>query len=304
MLFNLVLLRKLEYHERLDFALKRRLKAENIHVNLEMEAFNLFSTAVASAAASSNMDSNGMSLESGTASTLAAFRVRDQDLRLRDQVGAGALCDVFLGKWRATEVAVKKLRGSEGAGADGEVQEAIRAFGGELAVLSQLRHPNICMLLGMCYYPPQLVLEYCSRGSLHRLLHLAPPTATTLDGEGGGADGPAPGSDLDMSLRLKLLCEAALGMAYLHQQGVVHRDLKSPNLLVTAEWQCRVADFGLSALKQQRARRALPRDGRDERLLLSLQKLQHALGGAERARGVRRARTIFGNRRHEALRRG
>ena len=121
-LFNLVLLRKLEYHERLDFALKRRLKAENIHVNLEMEAFNLFSTAVASATAvggsSRNIDGNGMALESGmvAASTLAAFRVKDQDLRLRDQVGAGALCDVFLGKWRATEVAVKKLRGSEGAG--------------------------------------------------------------------------------------------------------------------------------------------------------------------------------------------
>ena len=232
-LFNVMLQRKLELHERFDFHLTRRLKAENIHVNLEMEAFQLFSKAASR--------SHG----SGAASeVVASLRVKEKDLRVKEQIGAGSFCDVYLGKWRATDVAIKKLRGGKDV-----LQDAIVAFGSELNILSQLRHPNICMMLGICFYPPQLLLELCSRGSLHRWLHLSHNDQD--DAVGSAEDGEGRGDQLDMSLLLKLSLEAALGMAYLHQQGIIHRDLKSLNLLVTAQWQCKVSDFGISSLKEK-----------------------------------------------------
>jgi serine/threonine protein kinase len=236
-LFNVMLLRKLELHERFDFHLTRRLKAENIHVNLEMEAFQLFSKAVSPGG------------DASASKVVASLRVKEQDLRVKEQIGAGSFCDVYLGKWRATDVAIKKLRGGQDV-----LQDAIVAFGSELGILSQLRHPNICMMLGICYYPPQLLLELCSRGSLHRWLHLGrdeqdDPSASA--GEAADRDRGGSGDELDMSLLLKLALEAALGMAYLHQQGIIHRDLKSLNLLVTAQWQCKVSDFGISSLKEK-----------------------------------------------------
>ena len=73
-------------------------------------------------------------------------------------------------------------------------------------------------------------MEYVPRGDLHSVLH------SGLDATAFTWSDPL----------LKLALDAGQGMVYLHSQKVMHRDLKSTNLLVSATFGCKVSDFGLS----------------------------------------------------------
>merc|ERR1711934_1247513 len=57
------------------------------------------------------------------------------------------------------------------------------------------------------------------------------------------------GENFKWGMRLKLLREAAVGMAFLHSKKLIHRDLKPQNLLVSQDWTCKIADFGVSTIK-------------------------------------------------------
>lgn len=96
-------------------------------------------------------------------------------------------------------------------------------------MMAQMRHPNVVLYLGLCLDPPCVVTEYCARGSLSDVLKRAGNT-------------PAMAAQLDWSRRLNMALDAAKGMHYLHQSNppVIHRDLKSPNLLVDRHWRVRV----------------------------------------------------------------
>ncbi|KAH9674827.1 serine/threonine-protein kinase CTR1 [Citrus sinensis] len=102
--------------------------------------------------------------------------------------------------------------------------------------MKRLRHPNIVLFMGAVTQPPNLsiVTEYLSRGSLYRLLHK-----------------PGVREMLDERRRLNMAYDVAKGMNYLHRRNppIVHRDLKSPNLLVDKKYTVKVCDFGLSRLK-------------------------------------------------------
>ena len=90
-----------------------------------------------------------------------------------------------------------------------------------------LKHKNICRLLGAGDSPQchALVYEYCAGGSLHDLL-----------------SGTQPYEYLSIAL------DIANGMAYLHSKDVIHRDLKSTNVLIDENGRAKIADFGLSVL--------------------------------------------------------
>ncbi|KAL9677353.1 hypothetical protein QQ045_005582 [Rhodiola kirilowii] len=106
-----------------------------------------------------------------------------------------------------------------------------RDFEMELDILCKLGHPNIVNLLGYCSEMGErlLVYEFMPHGTLHDHLH-------------GGL------SPLNWSLRLKIAAQAAKGLEYLHHEAVppiVHRDVKSSNILLDGEWRARISDFGL-----------------------------------------------------------
>jgi serine/threonine protein kinase len=77
------------------------------------------------------------------------------------------------------------------------------------------------------------VMELMTLGSLREVLHneLIP--------------------DIPVQLRIRILTHAAKGMYFLHSSGIVHRDLKSLNLLLDAKWNVKVSDFGLTRFKEQ-----------------------------------------------------
>jgi serine/threonine protein kinase len=98
----------------------------------------------------------------------------------------------------------------------------------ESSLMASLQHPNIVQFMGVCTRPPAMITEYCSRGSLAEVLK-------------GAKIRPDKLRALTWTRRLAMALDAAKGMLYLHESGVVHRDLKSPNLLVDKSWKVKVA---------------------------------------------------------------
>ncbi|KAL6601535.1 hypothetical protein ACP70R_044755 [Stipagrostis hirtigluma subsp. patula] len=159
------------------------------------------------------------------------------ELVLKEKIGAGSFGTVHRADWHGSinsillqDVAVKILMEQDFH------PERFREFMREVAIMKSLRHPNIVLFMGAVTEPPNLsiVTEYLSRGSLYKLLHRS------------GAK-----EVLDERRRLNMAFDVAKGMNYLHRRSppIVHRDLKSPNLLVDKKYTVKVCDFGLSRLK-------------------------------------------------------
>ncbi|RVX19485.1 putative receptor-like protein kinase [Vitis vinifera] len=117
-----------------------------------------------------------------------------------------------------SHVAVKKI--------DGRGQDAEREFENEVDLLTKIQHPNIISLLGYSSHEESkfLVYELMQNGSLETELH-----------------GPSHGSSLTWHIRMKIALDAARGLEYLHEHcnpPVIHRDLKSSNILLDFKLQC------------------------------------------------------------------
>ncbi|KAL9259688.1 Serine/threonine-protein kinase EDR1-like protein [Drosera capensis] len=173
-----------------------------------------------------------------------------EDLVIGERIGLGSYGEVYRADWNGTEVAVKKFLDQDFSGA------ALVEFRSEVRIMRRLRHPNIVLFVGAVTRPPNLsiVSEYLPRGSLYRIIH-------------------RPYCDIDEKCRIKMALDVARGMNCLHTSTptIVHRDLKSPNLLVDDNWNVKVwcmhvafafvnsptnemlamqvCDFGLSRLK-------------------------------------------------------
>jgi serine/threonine protein kinase len=105
----------------------------------------------------------------------------------------------------------------------------------EAGIMVTLRHPNIVSFIGVTLSPPAVVMEFCALSSAADVLERA-------------RRDPAKAAELTWERRLAMATDAAQGMLYLHSRSppVIHRDLKSPNLLVAADWSVRVSDFNMS----------------------------------------------------------
>ncbi|XP_010540114.1 PREDICTED: tyrosine-sulfated glycopeptide receptor 1-like [Tarenaya hassleriana] len=128
-----------------------------------------------------------------------------------------------------TRLAVKKLTGDYG------LME--KEFKAEVEVLSRAKHENLVALQGYCMHEGCRILIYSfmENGSLDYWLHENP-------------DGP---SQLDWPKRLNIARGASCGLAYMHQAcepHIVHRDIKSSNILLDEHFKAHVGDFGLSRL--------------------------------------------------------
>jgi multidrug efflux pump subunit AcrA (membrane-fusion protein) len=157
-----------------------------------------------------------------------AFVIQDPaaELTFVEELGKGSFGVVWKAKYRGDIVAAKKLdvaaTSSALGGADAEV---LKQFQAEASLLAKLRHPNIVMLMAVACRLPELILvvELMS-GTLQSLL-------LSKD-------------KLSWPERINLAIGSARGLNYLHSCGLVHRDVKSENLLHDEFHRVKVSDFG------------------------------------------------------------
>jgi serine/threonine protein kinase len=142
---------------------------------------------------------------------------------------------VYAASWQQTEVSVKEFP----AAAAGLPAAELAAVQREMELLARANHPNVLRFLGYCRDPLCVVTERCARGSLFDVLARGRQSADAA-------------AELTWPRRLGLALDAARGMLHLHSSHppILHRDLKSANLLVAADWSARVGDLGLSKLAE------------------------------------------------------
>ncbi|XP_076954570.1 RAF-like serine/threonine-protein kinase 20 [Bidens hawaiensis] len=165
--------------------------------------------------------------------------IRNEDLEELRELGAGTFGTIYHGKWRGTDVAIKRIKKSCFAGRSSEQERLTFEFWREAVILSKLHHPNVMAFYGVVQDGPDgtlaTVTEFMVDGSLRHVL-------LRKD------------RHLDHRKRLIIAMDAAFGMEYLHSKNIVHFDLKCDNLLMNMKDSsrpiCKVGDFGLSKIKR------------------------------------------------------
>lgn len=165
--------------------------------------------------------------------------IKNEDLEELKELGSGTFGTVYHGKWRGSDVAIKRIKKSCFAGRSSEQERLTVEFWREADILSKLHHPNVVAFYGVVQDGPGATLatvtEYMVDGSLRHVLLRKDRY-------------------LDRRKRLIIAMDAAFGMEYLHSKNIVHFDLKCDNLLVNLKDPlrpiCKVGDFGLSKIKR------------------------------------------------------
>ncbi|XP_012573381.1 uncharacterized protein [Cicer arietinum] len=165
--------------------------------------------------------------------------IKNDDLEEIRELGTGTYGAVYHGKWKGSDVAIKRIKASCFAGRPSERARLIADFWKEALMLSSLHHPNVVSFYGIVRDGPDgslaTVTEFMVNGSLKQFLHKKDRT-------------------IDRRKRLIIAMDAAFGMEYLHGKNIVHFDLKCENLLVNMRDPqrpvCKIGDLGLSKVKQ------------------------------------------------------
>jgi len=167
-----------------------------------------------------------------------------KDLTVGEQIGAGSYGMVYKGTCFGTEVAIKQIQNGV------HQKELVKYLKREVAVLKNIKHPNIVQFLGVYYdikndsnnimdtNSTWIVTEYIPSGDLHKRIK--------------DFNQPFP-----FSLRIKLALDIALAMAYLHSRDIIFRDLKSKNILIddsATPIRGKVCDFGFARIVKNKNR--------------------------------------------------
>jgi len=146
-----------------------------------------------------------------------------KDVVQLEKIGAGGTATVYKGTYKGKPAAIKLFF------EDCPLGELRR----ELALMSLLEHPQLAQLIGASLEGDRaaLILELVERGSLFQILKT-----------------PKEFKALTWKLKMEIALGVASSMSYLHSFGIIHRDLKSPNVLVTEDWTTKLTDYGSSRI--------------------------------------------------------
>ncbi|OAY42624.1 probable LRR receptor-like serine/threonine-protein kinase At1g67720 [Manihot esculenta] len=156
--------------------------------------------------------------------------IEDATKKFEKKIGSGGFGVVYYGKMKdGKEIAVKVLTSNSYQGK--------REFSNEVTLLSRIHHRNLVQFLGFCQEEGRsmLVYEFMHNGTLKE--HLYGPLTR--------------GRSINWIKRLEIAEDAAKGIEYLHTgcvPAIIHRDLKTSNILLDKQMRAKVSDFGLSKL--------------------------------------------------------
>ncbi|XP_012857401.1 PREDICTED: cysteine-rich receptor-like protein kinase 6 [Erythranthe guttata] len=159
----------------------------------------------------------------------ATIRAATDNFSIANKLGQGGFGVVYKGKLKNDEeIAVKRLSMRS--------QQGDSQFNNEVLLVAKLQHRNLVRLLGFAQEGTErlLVYEFVENGSLDRYIF-----------------DPTRHCEIDWKMRQKIIEGIAKGLVYLHEDSrlrVIHRDLKAANILLDAEMNPKIADFGLARL--------------------------------------------------------
>lgn len=159
---------------------------------------------------------------------LSTIKAATHNFSVDNKLGEGGFGEVYKGKLGSgQEIAVKRLAKDSGQG--------VAEFKTEVVLVAKLQHKNLVKLLGFCVASKEkiLVYEFLSNSSLDKFLFGTKDTS------------------LDWETRFKIILGIARGLLYLHEDSrlkVIHRDLKSSNILLDESMNPKISDFGLAKL--------------------------------------------------------
>ncbi|XP_062022970.1 serine/threonine-protein kinase STY46 [Rosa rugosa] len=156
------------------------------------------------------------------------WEIDPRQLKFGNKVASGSCGDLYKGTYCSQEVAIKVLK-PECVNSDMQ-----KDFAQEVFIMRKVRHKNVVQFIGACTKLPSLciVTEYMSGGSVYDYLHKQKGV-------------------FKLPSLLKVAIDVAKGMTYLHQNNIIHRDLKAANLLMDENEVVKVADFGVARVKSQ-----------------------------------------------------
>ncbi|KDO29381.1 TKL protein kinase [Saprolegnia parasitica CBS 223.65] len=154
--------------------------------------------------------------------------IKIEDVKLEKCIGVGSSCKVYKAMWRGTEVAIKKFSSLN-------AEQVNKEFKHEVTMMTHLGcHPCIVLLLAVCTTPRSIIFEYLPFSLFEQINGSQDPTKKIP---------PFPNT---WQKRLQMIMDVARGLQFLHSFNIVHRDLKSLNLLITDEGRVKLADFGIA----------------------------------------------------------
>ncbi|XP_022769278.1 serine/threonine-protein kinase STY46-like isoform X2 [Durio zibethinus] len=178
------------------------------------------------------LEQNGNKLVSGhvhiPARGSGVWEIDTSLLKYESKLASGCYGDLYKGTFYGQDVAIKVLRTEH-------LNENLqREFTQEVNIMRKIRHKNVVQFIGACTRPPSLciVTEFMSGGSMYDLLHKQK-------------------SGFKLPFLLKVATDVSKGMSYLHQNSIMHRDLKAANLLMDENGVVKVADFGVARVQAQ-----------------------------------------------------
>ncbi|EPS74340.1 hypothetical protein M569_00412, partial [Genlisea aurea] len=149
-------------------------------------------------------------------------------LNFEYKIASGSNGDLYKGVFQCQDVAIKVLK------VESLNEDMKKEFAQEVNILRKVRHKNIVRFICACTRPPLLciVTEFMRGGSVYDFLHKQKGV-------------------FNLSTLLKIAADVSKGMTYLHQNNIIHRDLKAANLLMDENETVKIADFGIARVQIQ-----------------------------------------------------
>jgi serine/threonine protein kinase len=186
--------------------------------------------------------------------------IKPTEIELGEEIGSGTEACVMKAKWESRPIAIKKFRGIP----------STTQFQRELSIMSLVQHPNLLRCYGGYsdtkkdeYYLVMDLMDTDVHAALHspaaNQVNSSPVSLTRSDPRSASPlrnSAPSPANttgskrtwDIRYPQMLKIALHTARGLEYLHDCNLIHRDLKSVNLLIDEHYNAKVCDFGLSRI--------------------------------------------------------